>query len=452
MIKRELDTFLDNFYVESNRKALLLIGARQVGKTYAFRNLAKRSFKHYIEINFIKTPSAVSIFENAKDAAQILLRLSAFTKEEMVPGETLILFDEVQMCPEAVTQIKFLVEEGSYRYGLTGSLLGVELKNLRSEPVGYMDIQNVYPLSLKEFSKAIGVSDLVLNELKAAFDNQRPVDEVVHRQMMSVVGLYQIVGGMPQAVNTYLESNNIQKVVAEQRAIINLYKRDIAQYDPDEKLYLDEIFDLIPSELNAKNKRFILKRLNEHFKFSRYRNSFVWLKKAGVALPAYNVTEPCPPLKLNEERNLFKLFQSDVGLLAYQYAGGIQMDILSGRLNINYGAVYENLVAQELTCKDYSLYYFNSKKLGEIDFVLDDGQGGIVPIEVKSGKDYYVHNALDNVMKVKNYRIDKGYVLCNDNLTVDGSVVNLPIYMIMFFKKRENTLTEFKLDLSALIG
>jgi predicted AAA+ superfamily ATPase len=451
MIKRKLDKYLDDFYVENNRKALLLTGARQVGKTRAFQNLAERAFKHYIEINFIETPGAISIFDNPKNAEQILLRLSAFTKEKMVPGETLILFDEVQECPEAVTQIKFLVEEGSYRYGLTGSLLGVELKNLRSEPVGYMDVKEVYPLDLEEFALALGVSDSIMRELKESFDNLRPVDKVVHEQMMSIVQLYQIVGGMPAVVDTYIKTNNIQNVIAEQRAIINLYKRDISKYDPDKKLYLNEIFDLIPSELNAKNKRFILKNLNENFKFLRYQNSFIWLKNAGVALPTFNVTEPCAPLRLNTSRNLFKLFQNDVGLLAYQYAGGIQMDILTGNVNINYGAIYENLVAQELASKEYQLFYFNNKKLGEIDFVVDDGRGNIIPIEVKSGKDYYVHDALDNVINVKNYHINKAFVLCNENLSVEGVIINIPIYMLMFFNKRENTLEEFKPDISALL-
>ena len=369
----------------------------------------------------------------------------------MVPGETLILFDEVQACPEAVTRIKFLVEDGRFRYGLTGSLLGVELKDLRSEPVGFLDIMDVYPFDLEEFSSALGVSDRVIEELRSAFEDRRQVDDVIHKQMMSIVNLYLIVGGMPDAVNAYIETNNIQKVIAAQRAIINLYKRDIGQYDPQQKLYLDEIFDLIPSELNAKNKRFILKNLNENFKFSRYANSFLWLRNAGVALPTFNVTEPCAPLKLNMQRNLFKLFQNDVGLLAYQYAGGIQMEMLSGRVNINFGAVYENFVAQELAAKGYPLYYFNSKKLGELDFVIDDGNGVILPIEVKSGKEYYVHDALNNVLSVKNWSIPKAYVLCNDNVSTEGALTNFPIYMIMFFKKKDSGVGEFRLDISQLI-
>lgn len=451
MLERKLDSFLDSFFEGEHKKALLLTGARQVGKTWAVRNLAKRRFKHFVEINFVETPDAKDIFLGAQNAQQILLRLSAFIQDPLVVGKTLILFDEVQECPEIVTQIKFLVDEGSYRYALSGSLLGVELKDLRSEPVGYMDVVDVFPFDLEEFCTAVGVSDKVIGELHEAYENRRPVDDVVHKQMMSIVSLYLIVGGMPAAVNAYVRTKNMQKVIAEQRAIINLYKRDISRYDPDEKLYLNDIFDLIPSELNNKNKRFILKKLNENFKLSRYQNSFIWMWKAGVAIPTYNVSEPMSPLILNKQRNLFKLFQNDVGLLAYQYSNGIQMEILKGNINVNFGSVYENFVAQELSSKGYPTFYFNSKKLGELDFVIDNGNGEIIPIEVKSGKDYYVHSALDNVLDVQNYDLKQAFVLCNENLKEEDRVLNIPIYMIMFLKKSEVSIEEFRLDISALL-
>ena len=202
---------------------------------------------------------------------------------------------------------------------------------------------------------------------------------------------------------------------------------------------INEIFDLIPSELDAKNKRFILKNLNERARYSRYEDSFLWLKDAGVAIPAYNVCKPTVPLKLDEQRNLFKLFLNDVGLLACQYASGIQMKLLSGDVNINYGAIYENLVAQELAAHGFggnvhNLYYFNSKKQGELDFVIEQG-GQVVPIEVKSGKDYERHNALKNVMADEHYGIPRAYVLSNGNLAIKDNVMYLPIYMLMFIQK-----------------
>lgn len=237
--------------------------------------------------------------------------------------------------------------------------------------------------------------------------------------------------------------------MAIQQDIIRLYKRDIAQYDPDNKLYIEDIFDLIPPELNAKNKRFILKRLNENAKFERFRNSFLWLKNAGVAIPVYNVEEPKMPLLLARSRNLFKLFQSDIGLLAAQYAEGIQLRIIKGDKDINFGSIYENAVAQELTAHSLTPYYYNNKKRGEIDFVIETG-GKILPIEVKSGKDYETHHALSNIMDCGEYELDEAIVLNNENLYVKGKVTYAPIYMIMFLQKKNDAPAFYKIDLSGI--
>ena len=346
MLKRKIDHYIKRYY-ETTRNALLITGARQIGKTYSIRQFGK-SFKSFVEINFIDNPEAVDVFKGAKGSADILFRLSAMTTIPLIKGETLIFFDEVQKCPEMVTAIKFLVDEGSYRYILSGSLLGVELKDLRSEPVGYMGIKDMYPLDFEEFISCVGINDKIIDSLRNAWESRVAVDEFVHSKIMELFRLYLVVGGMPAAVSKYIESNNLQAVMAVQQDIIRLYKRDIAQYDPDNKLYIEEIFNLIPPELDAKNKRFILKKLNENAKFERYQNSFLWLKNAGVALSVYNVEEPKIPLLLARSRNLFKLFQNDIGLLAAQYAEGIQLRIIRGEKNINFGSVYENAVAQEL--------------------------------------------------------------------------------------------------------
>ena len=236
-------------------------------------------------------------------------------------------------------------------------------------------------------------------------------------KILELFRLYLVVGGMPAAVNKYLESNNLQEVMTVQQDIIRLYKRDIAQYDPNNKLYIEEIFNLIPPELNAKNKRFILKRLNEHAKFERIEASFLWLTNAGVALPVYNVEEPKMPLLLARSRNLFKLFQSDIGLLACQYAEGIQLRIIKGDKSINFGSIYENAVAQELVAHDIVPYYYNNKKRGELDFVVElDSK--VLPIEVKSGKDYETHRALSNIMDCNEYDLPQAIVFNNDNLQV----------------------------------
>ena len=447
MLKRKIDAYIRNYY-ETTRNALLITGARQIGKTYSIRQFGK-SFKSFVEINFVEMPEAVELFKDAKSSADILLRLSAITSVPLIKGQTLVFFDEVQQCPDIVTAIKFLVDDGSYRYILSGSLLGIELKDLRSEPVGYMGVKDMYPLDFEEFISCVGINDTVIGALREAWQNRTAVDEFIHGKILELFRLYLVVGGMPAAVNKYLESNNLQEVMTVQQDIIRLYKRDIAQYDLNNKLYIEEIFNLIPPELNAKNKRFILKRLNEHAKFERIEASFLWLTNAGVALPVYNVEEPKMPLLLARSRNLFKLFQSDIGLLACQYAEGIQLRIIKGDKSINFGSIYENAVAQELVAHDIVPYYYNNKKRGELDFVVElDSK--VLPIEVKSGKDYETHRALSNIMDCGEYDLPQAIVFNNDNLQVVGKIVYAPIYMVMFLEKNNIAPTYYKVDLTGL--
>lgn len=447
MLRRKIDTFIRNFY-KTSRNALLITGARQTGKTYSIRQFGK-SFKSFIEINFVEQPEAIDAFKGARSSRDLLLRLSSLTSVPLIKGETLIFFDEVQLCPDIVTAIKFLVDDGSYRYILSGSLLGVELKDLRSEPVGYMGVKDMYPLDFEEFVGAVGLHADIVQALREAWTQRTPVDRFVHEKMMELFRLYLVVGGMPAAVSRYVESNNLQEVMGVQQDIIRMYKRDIAQYDPDNKLYIEDIFSLIPPELNAKNKRFILKRLNENAKFERFRNSFLWLTNAGVAIPVYNVEEPRAPLLLARSRNLFKLFQSDIGLLACQYAENIQLRIIKGDKDINFGSIYENAVAQELVAHGITPYYYNNKRRGELDFVVELN-GKVLPIEVKSGKDYESHRALSNVMACSDYDLPQAIVFNNDNLHTDGKLVYAPIYMVMFLERSHAAPAHYKVDLSGL--
>lgn len=447
MLKRKIDGYIRNYY-KTTRNALLITGARQIGKTYSIRQFGK-SFRSFVEINFIETPEAVELFKDAKSSRDILLRLSAITSVPLVKGETLVFFDEVQQCPEIVTAIKFLVEEGSYRYILSGSLLGVKLKDLQSEPVGYMGVKDMFALDFEEFISGLGINDSIIASLRESWRTRMAVDAFVHEKIMELFRLYLIVGGMPAAVSKYIESNNLQEVMAVQQDIIRLYKRDISQYDPENKLHIEDIFNLIPPELNAKNKRFILKRLNENAKFDRIENSFLWLTNAGVAIPVYNVEEPKIPLLLARSRNLFKLFQNDIGLLAAQYAEGIQMRIIKGDKDINFGSIYENAVAQELAAHGIIPYYYNNKKRGEIDFVIElDGK--VLPIEVKSGKDYESHRALSNIMNCNEYDIPEAVVFNNGNMRVSGNIIYAPIYMVMFLEKDNTAPAFYKVDLSGL--
>ena len=449
MIHRKADKFLDS-YLQTEHKALLVTGARQVGKTYTIRSAAERLGLQLLEMNFLLQPETIDIVRGAGDIKEVLLRLSAYANSAIDKEKTLIFFDEVEEYPDVMTWVKAFVDKG-YRLILSGSMLGVELKNIRSVPVGYMDEKQMYPCDFEEFIRAVGVQDQVIETLRTAWEDKTPVDPYIHQKMMSLINLYLLVGGMPAVVQKYLDTNDMQQVLAEQRSILSLYKKDIARYDPQEKLYINDIFDLIPPELNAKNKRFILKNLNEHFKFSRHENSFTWLRDADMALPTHNAEEPKVPLLLSKCSNLFKLFQNDVGLLACQYADGIQLRILKGETNINYGAIYENLTAQELHAHGWALFYFSSKKQGELDFLLEN-DAEIIPLEVKSGKDYDRHVALNNVLKNPEYGIQRAIVLCNDNISTKGSVTYAPLYMLMFIEKTADADPKiYQLDLAGLV-
>ena len=449
MLKRKISDYLESYFTPNRREALLITGARQVGKSYAIREFGKSHYSSFIEINLLEDSIARTSISKASNSKDLLLRITAIASQPLIKGKTLIFFDEVQVVPEIVTAIKFLVEEGSYQYVLSGSLLGIGLKGISSMPVGYLTVKEMYPLNLEEFYRACGISDNIFSVLEEAFKAEREIDSIIHRKLMELFRLYLIVGGMPAVVQTYLDTNDIKKVVNKQREILSMYVEDISQYDINNKLYIKDIFNLIPAELNNPNKRFILKNLNENAKFSRLEDSFIWIREAGVAIGVYNIEEPKLPLELAKLRNLFKLFSNDVGLLACQYADGIQLRILNNDIDINYGSIYENAVAEELFSHGLKLYYFNSKKQGELDFVIkiDDK---ILPIEVKSGKNYLRHNALKNVIENKDYDIEKAYVLYNENIKRVGNIVYLPIYLMMFIKNREIEKLIWKIDLSSL--
>ncbi len=436
MLQRRIANIMEEFYKGNPKKALMIVGARQVGKSFSIEQFANAHYESVIKMDFIENPEYIPLFEGAQGADEILLRLSALFGNRMNPGKTMIFFDEVQACKELITAIKYLVQDGTYSYILSGSLLGTVFKDIVSAPVGYMDIIRMYPLDFEEFAWANGVGAKVIDALRRSFERKLPVDSYIHERMTALFELYLMVGGMPEAVATYLKTNNLRRVADAQDAILRLYRHDISKYDEKSRLYLNEIFDLIPSELNAKNKRFILKNLNEKARFDKYYDSFLWLKNAGVALPANVVDEPRVPLVLSKSQNLFKLFSNDVGLLAAQYGGEIQLKILQHETAINFGSVYENVAAQELTAHGYTLFYYNSKKYGEIDFVIEEG-GRVLPIEIKSGKDYYRHNAMDNVLDLEAYGIDEGLVFCSGNVETTGKITYYPIYMLMFLQKKE---------------
>lgn len=435
----------------NSNKALLVTGARQVGKTYIIKEFLKEEFgeDNFVEFNLFENELAKETIENSSNSEDLLFRLSALSNKPMVKGKTVIFLDEVQVCSNIITTIKFLVNEGSYRYILSGSLLGTKLKDIKSIPVGYADSFQMFPLDFEEFLIANGLNISVIDKLKTNFENLTPVDNIVHSRLIDMFHLYLIVGGMPAVVKRYLDTNNLKDVIEEQNNINRFYRQDISKYDEKNKLYIKDIFDLIPSELNNQNKRFIMKNLNENLKFSRYENSFLWLKDAGVALPNYCADEPKTPLMLSKSRNLFKLFHCDVGLLASMYMdNNLQIKILNKDKDINFGSIYENAVAEELASKDFDLYYYKNNKFGEIDFLIEN-KGVVIPLEIKSGKNYKKHNALDNLL-TNDFDIPKAYILSNNNVEVDGNKIYLPIYMIMFFAKDKVEDMQYRIDLSDL--
>lgn len=435
----------------SSKKALLITGARQVGKTYLIREFLREEVgeKYFVELNLFENEEVAKTIDESKNSSDLLFRLSALTNKKLYKGKTFIFLDEVQISSNIITAIKFLVEEGSYRYILSGSLLGTVLKDIRSIPVGYMDSFQMYPMDFEEFLIANGLQSTVINKLKDNFNHLTPVDDIIHKRLIDAFHLYLIVGGMPSVVKKYLETNNLKDVVNEQMSINNGYRHDIAKYDFENKLYIKEIFDLIPSELNNQNKRFIMKNLNENLKFNRYENSFLWLKNAGVALPVYCADEPKCPLILSKSRNLFKLFHCDVGLLSSMYMdNNLQIKILNQEKDINFGSIYENAIAEELVSKGFDLYYYKNNRLGEIDFLIEH-KGNVIPLEIKSGKNYKKHNALDNILS-NDPSIQTGYILSNNNIEQDGKKIYLPIYMIMFFAKEETHDMLYQINLSEL--
>ena len=444
MLKRKIEKDILR-WLEDSEKALLIYGVRQAGKTFIIRECLKLANCDYIEFNLIRQPEIVDILDKAAGIDDLILKLSLCSNQKIIPEKTIFFFDEIQRYKEIVTRIKFLVEDKRFRYILSGSLLGVEIVNLKSAPVGYLQTLQMYPLDFEEFLQIFNVDEAVIEKLRSAFMARQPVDEVIHSKIMDMFQLYLIIGGMPAAVEKYRTTGNIDDVIDEHRAIIEQYKLDFTQYEEENrKLMITHIYELIPAEINEKNKRFMIADIKKNLRYDRIADSFTWLWKAGVALAVFNATEPTIPLLLNKKSSLFKLFLSDVGLLTTIYGKACKLKIVSQEKDINKGAVYENGIAQELYAHGYPLYYYNSKKKGELDFVVEHA-GRVLPIEVKSGKDYEKHSALDNVMSVKEYAIEEAYVFTNDNVKVKGKLTYLPIYMVMFLKE---DLIEF-MDISA---
>jgi len=437
MLKRKIEENMDAWL--RGNKSLLVEGARQVGKTFLIREFCKKNFENYFEINLLERKDAVNALSKVNNAKDLLLVLSSFSDVSFVPGKTVIFIDEIQEAKEldVVTMSKFLVEEGSYRFIFSGSLLGVELDNTKSWPVGYMEIIKMFPLDFEEFLWANKVNDDVIREARNSFFERRRVLEPIHDKLLDYYYKYLIVGGMPEAVNEFVNSNDLKRVSHVQNMINTMYKKDVGKYSKlQEKLHLEQVYNLIPEELNSKSKRFSLGKIGSVYQTRKITDDFVWLTNAGVGIPVYNVSEPVVPLVISVNRRLLKLFLSDVGILTNCLMDTeIRTKLLSREKSINYGAVFENACAQELLCHGFEeIFYYNSKKNGEVDFLITY-KGKVVPLEIKSGKDYEKHSALTNLLSNENYEIDEAFVFCNDNYKISGKIHYFPVYMLSFLER-----------------
>ena len=453
MLYRKAYEKLREWKESDKKKALCIFGARQIGKTTIIRHFGAENYENMVEINFVTDKGAAKIFDGPLDADTIITNLTAYVRKPMEPGKTLIFFDEVQECPNVRTAIKFLVEDGRFDYIESGSLSGAKYKTVKSLPVGFEEIYRMYPMDFEEFLWANGVQDATIQYLKTCMDTKATVLPALHETMTKLFYSYLVVGGMPDVVQTYVDTHNIGKVIAVQTSLLELYRQDISRYaDGNEKIKIQAIFDAIPSQLNDKNRRFMVNSLAPTARLARYEDSFQWLSDAGVALTCYNVTEPQTPLKLNEKHSLFKLFMNDVGLLCAACMENVQFDLLSGNLDVNLGSILENIVAQQLKANGYDLFYFDAKKYGEVDFVVSGGVHTRL-IEVKFGNDYKKHSALDKIRSVSEWTFRDSIVLCKGNLEVADDVLYLPWYMMIFIcPDAPPRGLIYEVDLSALNG
>ena len=433
-------------WINEGKGAMLIYGARQVGKTWLIREMLNRSHLKFFEVNLLERDDILHQLQQASSAKDISLVLSLYSDVPLEEKNSVIFIDEIQEFPEIVTKIKFLVDEGKYRYILSGSNLGVELKGIHSMPVGYVEQLQMFPMNLFEFAVAMGAGANVIDHLSECFEKRRPVDPVIHNQMIRTFYYYLMTGGMPAVVKTLIEKQDIISIDNEQKNIINQYKADFIKYEAENKrLKILSIYDSIPSQLNKQNRRFVFKYLNNELKFDRYEESFLWLKDAAVAIPVYNAQEPRTPLEQSKASNLFKLYQSDVGLLTSCYPAHLRQEILkmNPEITMNFGSLFENYVACEFYFAGLKLLYYKTAKIGEIDFIteLDDR---VLPIEVKSGKDYKKHTALNNLLSSSEYKIDKAIVLSANNLEQSGKILYCPIYMAPLI--RQSALENAQID------
>lgn len=438
MLYRKIEKVIEAHLTSDSKKILLIDGARQVGKTYIIRHVGKKLFENFIEINMVEDSLGDRLFANTNTIEDFYLQVSMLFGEKMKEKDnTLIFIDEIQAYPHLLTLLKFLSQDNRFTYIASGSLLGVTLSQTTSIPMGSIRKVRMFPLDFEEFLYANGMNELVITSMQKKFERREALDEPMHNKMMDMFRKFLLVGGLPDAVNSYLEEKNIQSVREIQKEIHDYYAADASKYDEENKLKIRRVYDLIPSNMENKKKRVVAQSIeNKKGKtFNDYCDEFEYLISAGIALNVQAISNPVFPLIESTGKNLLKLYLNDVGILTGILYGNNIRAVLDDERSINLGSVYETVVASELIAHGHKLFYYDNRNKGEVDYLIDDYDSlSAVPIEVKSGKDYTVHSALNTFVLNEDYHIKKAFVVSNERtVTQNGKITYIPIYYIMFF-------------------
>lgn len=439
MLYRKIEKDIEGYLRAEDDRIMILEGARQIGKSFIIREVGKKLYDNFIEINFAEDDEGPKIFKGIGTTEGFYFTLSSVYGEKLDRYEnTLIFLDEIQHYPQYLTLLKFFREDRRFRFIASGSMLGITLRETTSIPVGSIIRKNMYQLDFEEFLIANGFGQEALNTLRTKLMNRESLDESLHDYIMNLFRRYLLVGGLPAAVNEYLDSHNIVKVRNVQENIRSLYEVDATKYEKDSNktLLIRRIYNMIPSQLENKKKRIIIKDIQNKIgdRFDNYLEEFEYLISSGTALKVSAITNPKYPLAESAHKNLMKLYLNDVGLLTMLLYKNSIRPVISDEDSVNLGSVYESVVAQELKAHGHKLFYYDNKQRGEVDFLIDDySSTTILPIEVKSGKDYTRHSALNNLLKVRDYDIASGLVLSNSReIKTVGNVSYMPVYYVMF--------------------
>jgi len=438
MLYRKIEKVIESHLKSDSKKILLIDGARQVGKTYIIHYVGERLFENFIEINMVEDSLGARLFANTKSIEDFYLQVSMLFGGKMKEKDnTLIFIDEIQAYPHLLTLLKFLSQDNKFTYIASGSLLGVTLSQTTSIPMGSIRKVRMFPLDFEEFLYANGMNEIVITSMRKKFERLEALDGSMHNKMMDMFRKYLLVGGLPDAVNSYLEEKNIQSVREIQKEIHDYYAADASKYDEENKLKIRRVYDLIPSNMENKKKRVVAQKIEDKKgkTFNDYCGEFEYLISAGIALNVQAISNPTFPLIESTGKNLMKLYLNDVGILTGILYGNNIRAILDDERSINLGSVYETVVASELIAHGHKLFYYDNRTKGEVDYLIDDYDSlSAVPIEVKSGKDYTVHSALNTFVSNEDYHIKKAFVVSNERtITQNGKITYIPIYYIMFF-------------------